>query len=185
MDNLIFWDVTQCRLVNSYWLFYGVYCFHLQGQAVWHLSASPWRWTHKVPLMPINSTERHCVHTRRSESCYTWKITQDTWELLFGQSVGWLVGWLGSQLCAWLRLLTAQLKWFRSQIKLRIRNWELLLLLLLLFTPTFVEARGGAVGWSAALQAGRSRVGFPMVSLSFFIDKILSPALWPCDRLIL
>jgi hypothetical protein len=31
-------------------------------------------------------------------------------------------------------------------------------------------ARGGAVGWGTALQAGRSRVRFPMVLLEFFID---------------
>jgi hypothetical protein len=30
-------------------------------------------------------------------------------------------------------------------------------------------ARGGAVGWGSALQAGRSRIRFPMVSLEFFI----------------
>jgi hypothetical protein len=30
-----------------------------------------------------------------------------------------------------------------------------------------------------ALQVGRSRVRFPMVSLEFFIDKILPAALWP------
>ena len=34
-------------------------------------------------------------------------------------------------------------------------------------------ARGGAVGCTV-LQAGRSRVRFPMVSLEFFIDIILS-----------
>ena len=39
--------------------------------------------------------------------------------------------------------------------------------------------RDGAVGWSTALQAGRSRVRFPMVSLEFFIDTILLAALWP------
>ena len=37
-------------------------------------------------------------------------------------------------------------------------------------------ARGGAVGWGTALQARRSWVRFPMVSLDFFIDIIL-PAL--------
>jgi len=40
-------------------------------------------------------------------------------------------------------------------------------------------ARGGAVGWGTALQTGRSRVRFPMVSLEFFIDIILLAALWP------
>jgi len=38
--------------------------------------------------------------------------------------------------------------------------------------------RGSAVGWGTALQAGRLRVRFPMVSLEFFIDVILPAALW-------
>jgi hypothetical protein len=38
---------------------------------------------------------------------------------------------------------------------------------------------GGAVGWGTALQAGRSRVHFPMVSPEYFIDIILQHALWP------
>jgi hypothetical protein len=42
-----------------------------------------------------------------------------------------------------------------------------------------IEARRGAVGWGTALQAGRSRVRFPMVSLEFFTDTILMAALWP------
>ena len=36
-----------------------------------------------------------------------------------------------------------------------------------------VGARGGAVGWGTAPQAGRSRVRSPMVSLEFFVDIIL------------
>jgi len=40
-------------------------------------------------------------------------------------------------------------------------------------------ARGSAVGWGTALEAGRSRVRFPMVSLKFFIDIILPSALRP------
>ena len=46
-------------------------------------------------------------------------------------------------------------------------------------------ARGGAVGWGTALQDGRSRVRFPMVSLEFFIDIILLAAVWPWGRLSL
>jgi hypothetical protein len=44
---------------------------------------------------------------------------------------------------------------------------------------------GGAVGWGTALHAGRSRVRFPMVSLEFFIDIMVSVALWPWGRLSL
>jgi len=39
------------------------------------------------------------------------------------------------------------------------------------------RARGSAVGRGTALQVGRSRVPFPMVSLEFFIDIILPAAL--------
>jgi hypothetical protein len=42
----------------------------------------------------------------------------------------------------------------------------------------YVGTRGGAVGRGTALQAIRSRLRFPTVSLEFFIDKIPS-ALWP------
>ena len=49
----------------------------------------------------------------------------------------------------------------------------------LLVLPLGRWARGGAVGWGTALQDGRSRVRFPMVSLEFFIDIILPAALWP------
>jgi len=36
-----------------------------------------------------------------------------------------------------------------------------------------------------ALQAGRSRVRFPMLSLQFFFDITLPAALWPWNRLSL
>jgi hypothetical protein len=45
-------------------------------------------------------------------------------------------------------------------------------------------ARGGAVGWGIALQAGRSRVLFPMSS-GPFIGYILPAPLWSLGRLSL
>ena len=51
------------------------------------------------------------------------------------------------------------------------------------YVPVFVGARGGAIGWGTALQAGRSRVRFLMISLEFFIDIILPAMLWPWGTL--
>jgi hypothetical protein len=42
-----------------------------------------------------------------------------------------------------------------------------------------VVAHGGAVGCGTTLQAGRSQVQVPMVSLEFFTDITLPAALWP------
>ena len=41
----------------------------------------------------------------------------------------------------------------------------------------YIGSRDGAVGWGTALQAGRSRVRFPILALEFFIDIILPAAL--------
>jgi len=49
----------------------------------------------------------------------------------------------------------------------------------LFLTKCIMGARGGALGRGTALQARRSRIQFPMVSLVFFIDIILPAALWP------
>jgi hypothetical protein len=51
--------------------------------------------------------------------------------------------------------------------------------------PTFTGARGGAVGWITALQAEKSRVRLPMLSLEIIIDITLPTALLPWSRLIL
>ena len=52
-------------------------------------------------------------------------------------------------------------------------------------SKTSIGAPGGAVGRGTALQAGRSLVRFPMLSLEFFIAIILPAALWPWGRLSL
>jgi hypothetical protein len=56
---------------------------------------------------------------------------------------------------------------------------------LVYFKVILFWARGGAVGWGTALQTGTSRVRFPMVSLEFFSDIIVSVALWTWGRLSL
>jgi hypothetical protein len=53
------------------------------------------------------------------------------------------------------------------------------------FFPVKYRGHGSAVGWGTALQARRSRVRFPMVSLEIFIHVILPAALCSSGRLSL
>jgi hypothetical protein len=100
---------------------------------------------------------------------------------------------------------------YKVQVDKTLNNIKLLLLLLLLLSVCILEhempvqlplccvsplcahcaqqhsiySRDGAVRWGTALQSGRSRVWFPMVSLEFFIDIILPATLRPWGRLSL
>ena len=48
-----------------------------------------------------------------------------------------------------------------------------------IYVSSFVVYLRTLSSWDTALQAGRSRVRFLMVSLQFFIDRILPALLWP------
>jgi len=64
-------------------------------------------------------------------------------------------------------------------IRCRKGNAHVSLIIFITKPANTTGARGGTVGWGTALQGGRSRVRFPMVSLEFFIEIILAIALWP------
>jgi hypothetical protein len=55
--------------------------------------------------------------------------------------------------------------------------------LIFAFLNVYMEVIGGTVVWGTALQVGRSRVRFPIISSEFFIYIILPAPLWPSGRL--
>jgi len=58
-------------------------------------------------------------------------------------------------------------------------DWSEILMRIYRTTGGGRGVHGAAVGSDTALQTGKSRVRFPMVSLEYFIDIILPAAQWP------
>jgi len=65
------------------------------------------------------------------------------------------------------------------------RKFDIFFVVYLTIHQIILGMGGGEVDCRTALHAGRSRFRFPMRSLEFYIDVILSVALWPWCRLSL
>jgi hypothetical protein len=69
------------------------------------------------------------------------------------------------------------------RIIFEVLNFEFVVSYWYSFTYIYLGSSRSAVGWSTMLEAGRSRVRFPMSSLDFSVDLILPAALWSSSRL--
>jgi hypothetical protein len=131
---------------------------------------------HKIFPWKLVAKEKYSLKCRN----YFWLFTY--FNISYHKNNGYLmVSSLQHILCHVQRF---SILWTQNIVKcIPVLFTHILFFLLDTFMGCIEGSHGNAVGWGAALQAGRSRVQFPIVPFQYFIDLILPAALCPWDRL--
>jgi len=134
-----------------------------------HTYTHAYTYAYKYPYMPTHTYVNTCIHThvRTDTHTHIYIYTYIYIHACMRTSVHTCKSYV------WLPKLS---KFIFIQIVLCLLSligWDLM------YGNKEIRVRGVAAGWGTALQAGRSRVRFPLQSLEFVIDLILPDTLLP------